>query len=62
MKKEVTFKVSEKTRAVSLYGLGRFPVTLYYEQWVRLLSAVPDLKIFLEEQKAAGNLSLKDEQ
>src|SRR2546425_1157645 len=32
------FKVSEKG-GVSLYGLGRFPVTLYYEQWVRLLDA-----------------------
>jgi hypothetical protein len=32
----LTFKVSEKG-GVSVYGLGRFPVTLYYQQWVRLL-------------------------
>ena len=32
----IDFKVSEKG-GVSVYGLGRFPVTLYYEQWVRLL-------------------------
>jgi hypothetical protein len=45
---------------VSVYGLGRFPVTLYYEQWTRLLEAVPELKAFLEEQKAAGKLKLKE--
>jgi hypothetical protein len=44
------FRVSEKG-GVSVYGLGRFPVTLYYEQWVRLLEAVPDLKQFIEENK-----------
>ena len=52
------FRVSEKG-GVSVYGLGRFPVTLYYEQWMRLLEAVPDLKTFLEEQKAEGKLKLK---
>lgn len=45
------FRVSEKG-GVSVYGLGRFPVTLYYEQWTRLLDAVPDLKEFLEENKS----------
>lgn len=50
------FRVSEKG-GVSVYGLGRFPVTLYYEQWNRLLEAVPDLKVFLEENK--GKLKLK---
>jgi hypothetical protein len=44
------FKVSEKG-GVSVYGLGRFPVTLYYEQWQRLLSAAGDLKEFLEANK-----------
>jgi tetrahydromethanopterin S-methyltransferase subunit G len=44
------FRVSEKG-GVSVYGLGRFPVTLYYEQWVRLLEAAPELKTFLEENK-----------
>ena len=47
---ELEFRVSEKG-AVSVYGMGRFPVTLYYEQWVRLLEAAPQLKEFLEENK-----------
>ncbi len=45
------FRVSEKG-AVSVYGMGRFPVTLYYEQWVRLLEASERLKEFLEENKS----------
>jgi hypothetical protein len=45
------FRVSEKG-GVSVYGLGRFPVTLYYEQWTRLLEAAPQLKAFLEENKS----------
>lgn len=44
------FRVGEKG-GVSVYGLGRFPVTLYYEQWNRLLEAAADLKTFLEENK-----------
>jgi len=40
------FKVGEKD-GVSVYGLGRFRVTLYYEQWVRLLDASQDLRAFL---------------
>ena len=55
----IDFKVSEKG-GVSVYGLGRFPVTLYYEQWVRLLDAAGDLRTFLEENKAGGKLKLKD--
>lgn len=51
------FKVSEKG-AVSVYGLGRFPVTLYYEQWTRLLEAAGALRAFLEAHK--GRLKLKD--
>lgn len=46
--KELTFKVSQKG-ACSVYGLGRFPVTLYKEQWARLLAKVDDLKEFLAE-------------
>ena len=53
------FRVGEKG-GVSVYGLGRFPVTLYYEQWIRLLEAAPELKAFLEEQKSDGKLKLKD--
>ncbi|PYX70018.1 MAG: hypothetical protein DMG72_19590 [Acidobacteria bacterium] len=45
------FKVSEKG-GVSVYGLGRFPVTLYYEQWTRLLDASDKLREFLEENKS----------
>jgi hypothetical protein len=45
------FKVSEKG-GVSVYGLGRFPVTLYYEQWTRLLDATDNLRQFLEENKS----------
>jgi len=44
------FRVGEKG-GVSVYGLGRFPVTLYYEQWVRLLDASKDLRTFLEGNK-----------
>jgi hypothetical protein len=46
----IDFKVSEKG-GVSVYGLGRFPVTLYYEQWQRLLGAADELRTFLEENK-----------
>ena len=45
------FKVSEKG-GVGVYGLGRFPVTLYYEQWTRLLDASDKLREFLEENKS----------
>jgi hypothetical protein len=47
----LSFKVSEKG-AVSVYGMGRFPVTLYYEQWVRLFAAAEDLTAFIEENKS----------
>ena len=53
------FRVSEKG-GVSVYGLGRFPVTLYYEQWTRLLGQVEQLRIFLEENKS--KLKLKEQQ
>jgi hypothetical protein len=45
------FRVGEKG-GVSVYGLGRFPVTLYYEQWIRLLDAGNDLRKFLEDNKS----------
>ncbi len=44
----ITFKVSEKG-AVSVYGLGRFPVTLYKEQWERLLASSDQLKSFIAD-------------
>ena len=46
----VSMKVSEKG-AVSVYGLGRFPVTLYQEQWIKLLAMAGDIKTFIEENK-----------
>ena len=45
---------------MSVYGLGRFPVTLYYEQWIRLLDAGEKLRAFLEKNKAEGSLKLKE--
>jgi hypothetical protein len=56
---QLDFRVGEKG-GVSVYGLGRFPVTLYYEQWVRLLDASKELRAFLEENKSAGKLKLKE--
>jgi len=55
--KNLEFRVSEKG-GVSVYGLGRFPVTLYYEQWMRLLGAVDELRAFIEENKS--KLKTKD--
>lgn len=48
---ELDFKVSEKG-GVSVYGLGRFPVTLYYEQWLRLLDQAEQIRGFMEENKS----------
>ena len=42
----LTFKVSEKG-AVSVYGLGRFPVTLYQEHWEKLLGMTEELRAFI---------------
>ena len=53
----MSFKVSDKG-GVSVYGLGRFPVTLYYEQWIKLLDRAQDLRDFFEENKS--KLKLKD--
>jgi hypothetical protein len=50
----IRFKVSEKG-AVSVYGLGRFPVTLYKEQWSKLLDMANDLRAFI----AANETQLK---
>lgn len=44
----LTMKVSEKG-ALSVYGMGRFPVTLYKEQWLKLLSITDDIKKFIDE-------------
>ena len=47
----VSLKVSEKG-AVSVYGLGRFPVTLYKEQWQKLLDMAEDIRAFIREHEA----------
>jgi hypothetical protein len=53
------FRVGEKG-GVSVYGLGRFPVTLYYEQWIRLLDSADGLREFLEENKSRLKLKPKE--
>jgi len=45
---QLRLKVSEKG-GLSLYGLGRFPVTLYKEQWIRLLDYADEIRSFLKE-------------
>jgi hypothetical protein len=49
--KGVSFKVSEKG-GVSVYGLGRFPVTLYKEQWAKLLDLSDQIKAFIAENES----------
>ncbi len=44
----LSMKVSEKG-ALSVYGMGRFPVTLYKEQWLKLLGIAEEIKKFIEE-------------
>ena len=46
----LAFRVSEKG-AVSVYGLGRFPVTLYQEQWDKLIAHLDDLRRFIEANR-----------
>ena len=48
----LSFRVSEKG-AVSVYGLGRFPVTLYQEQWDKLLAQIEDLRRFIDANRAS---------
>jgi hypothetical protein len=48
----LTIKVSEKG-GVSVYGLGRFPVTLYKEQWTKLLDLADDLRAFIRDNEAS---------
>jgi hypothetical protein len=50
-------KVSEKG-ALSVYGMGRFPVTLYKEQWLRLLTMAEEIKSFI----AANDANLKSKE
>ena len=52
----ITMKVSEKG-AVSIYGMGRFPVTLYKEQWLKLLDLSDDIRTFIAANE--GRLKTK---
>lgn len=56
--RDMTFKVGDKG-GVSVYGLGRFPVTLYYEQWIRLLDAADDIRKFMKDNRS--KLKMKGE-
>ena len=47
---QLRLKISEKG-GLSVYGLGRFPVTLYKEQWKRLLEHAEEIKTFLEQHE-----------
>ncbi len=55
--KGLSLKVSQKG-GVSVYGLGRFPVTLYKEQWEKLLEMTDDIRTFIQENEA--QLKTKD--
>lgn len=56
--RKLALRVSEK-KALAIYGLGRFPVTLYKGQWKRLLAAVPEIQKFLADHD--GELEDKGE-
>jgi hypothetical protein len=53
----IRMKVSEKG-AISIYGMGRFPVTLYKEQWLKLLDMSADIREFITANEA--QLKTKD--
>jgi len=48
---KLSLRVSEKG-ALSVYGMGRFPVTLYKEQWLRLLNMADQIRAFIAENDA----------
>ena len=48
----MSLKVREKG-ALSVYGLGRFPVTLYREQWEKLLGMADEIRVFIQENDRA---------
>ena len=53
----ITMKVSEKG-GLSVYGMGRFPVTLYKEQWLKLLDLSDDIRAFIVANE--GKMKTKD--
>jgi hypothetical protein len=56
-KRTASLKVSEKG-GVSVYGLGRFPVTLYKEQWLKLLAMADEIRQFIEANE--GKLKTRE--
>ena len=56
----IRMKVSEKG-AVSVYGMGRFPVTLYKEQWLKLLDIAGDIRAFIAANDAQLKTKGRDE-
>ena len=56
----IRMKVSEKG-AVSVYGMGRFPVTLYKEQWLKLLDMAGDIRAFIAANDAQLKTKGRDE-
>lgn len=56
-KQGISLKVSEKG-AISVYGMGRFPVTLYMEQWLKLMDMSEDIRTFIKENE--GKLKKKE--
>lgn len=56
-KQGISLKVSEKG-AISVYGMGRFPVTLYMEQWLKLMDMSDDIRTFIKDNE--GKLKKKD--
>ncbi len=55
----MSLKISDKG-GVSVYGLGRFPVTLYKEQWVKVLDMADEIRAFLKENDAKLKTKGKD--
>ena len=54
--KGISMKVSEKG-GLSIYGMGRFPITLYKEQWTKLLEMADDIRAFMKDND--GKLKTK---
>jgi hypothetical protein len=55
--KGISMKVSEKG-ALSIYGMGRFPVTLYKEQWIKLMDMAEEIRAFIAAHQ--GELKTKE--
>ena len=57
----IRLKVSEKG-AVSIYGMGRFPVTLYKEQWLKLLDMSAEIRAFIGKRSAIEDKGIETAQ